>query len=329
MRPLTCLSRSRCTPLTVALASLFVLTGCSHGYAYRPLTPTKAASESETLAEGIAEAEAALADCAGAQLSPSVIHLGCDNAQEVYAARYDAEVEAEACEAIASDVYRGAEIVSGPDLQLPPPSFTYRTTIDTPLGNSLAVVSCSPSADGGLLFLTAFAKGRLDNGFYTRALPTIANEGVPASLVTSLRPDSLEFFGRALPVSGACRLMGARNLSCYPYGQMDWSGFDSLEAAQASSDQRRSASVEVGATVLEDEVVACSFEGIDTTCRKVVYRLPVSRLLTLGASNVLVTYFVEEEVRGHSAQAVCSFYDDQAPEGGLAPLCEEAFELRP
>lgn len=311
------------------IAGLLTLTGCSTGYSYLALTPAEPVTENPARPQDIPTATSALADCSGVQLNEALIHLACDDAQEVYAARYDAEVEPESCQGIASDVYRGSNLVGGPALQLPDPSLTYRADIEasTGMGAVSAVVSCSPAPQGGLLFLTAIGRLQLDRAFYERALPAIAYDGVPASIVGSRRPDSLNFLGRALPVHPSCSLMGARNLSCYPSGQMDWSEFNSLADAQAASERRVQASVSAGATVLEDESVECEFEGVATSCRRVVFRLPISRILTLGASNVLIAYYVAEEVRGQNAQAVCSFYDDQAPEGGLAALCAESFEL--
>ena len=311
------------------LTSLLVLSGCSTGYSYLALSPAAPGAENPARPQDVPAATAVLTDCSGVQLDEALIHLACDDAQEVYAARYDAEIEPESCEGIASDVYRGANLVGGPDLRLPAPSLTYRADIEDPtgLGSVSAVVACSPAPQGGLLFLTAIGGLRLDNAFYERALPAIAYDGVPASVVGSRRPDSLDFFGRALPVHPSCRLIGARNLSCYPSGQMDWSEFGSLADAQAALERRVQASVAAGATVLEDEALECTFEGVATSCRRVVYRMPVSRILTLGASNVLIAYYVAEGVRERNAQAVCSFYDDQAPEGGLAALCAESFEL--
>ena len=303
--------------------------GCSSGYSRLSLDPVEADSEHPARPADVPAATAALAGCAGVRLSESLVHLACADGQEVYASRYDADVEPGSCEGIASNWYQKADLAAGPALRLPAPSLTYRAAVRGGAGPASAVVACSPAPQGGLLFLTAAGVLRPDSAFVSRALPAVAYDGVPAQVLSSRRPDSLDFFGRALLVHPSCELMGARNLACYQSGQMDWSEFGTLADAQAASARRVEGSVAAGATIVEDEAVGCVFEGVATSCRRVTYRMPISgvaRLLTLGASNVLVAYYVAERVRDRNAQAVCSFYDDQAPPGGLAALCAEAFE---
>ena len=318
-------------PVLVSLWALG-LAGCSAGYSYLPVKPAEALAEAEAVRpRGLAPAASLLADCAGVQMSEHLIQVACDNAQEIYVARYDTEASAESCHRIATDVYRGASIAPGPTLRLPPGAIVHR--IDFAMeGEAMApspVVACMPAQRGGLVFLTAQGPVRFDSTFYTEAIPAIAYDGVPEQIITSRTPDSVDFFGRALPVHSSCQLMGPRNLACYPSGQMSWSPFSSMEVAQVTQDRHIQHAVEGKAKVLQDETLPCTFEGVPAQCRRSVYRMPVPRLLTFGASNVLVTYYVSAEVRGQQAQAVCSFYNDQAPEGELAALCAEVLDLAP
>ncbi|MEL6615432.1 MAG: hypothetical protein AAFQ43_06830, partial [Bacteroidota bacterium] len=245
----------------------------------------------------------------------------------VFAARYDAEPTPEAieeaCLAVTAELFEGA-VVQGPSARLPEPWATQTVrTADAEPGGTL--VTCSVAREGGMMVVTA-TPTLAPVGPETHAEP-LAWDGVPAGLVTGPRPDSVAFVGRMLPVRGSCQLMGPQNLSCAPFGQMSWERFSSLDLAQAFETEKVAQLTDLGAEIQSDERVDCTFEGEATTCRRVVLRMPFSRILSLGASNVLIAVYATGEVRGTPSQVVCSYYDDQSPEGVLAPLCREAFAL--
>lgn len=306
------------------LVPLLVLVGCS-GVPTRELPPVYTLNPDRP-AE-VAPATDALADCVGVQTAPYAIELSCLDATVINAIGLNlstAPLElVDSCDRVSKRVMEDVPLVEGPDLQLPHPSLTWRTAQDgSPAAETLVV--CSPYREGGLLYTTASAfAGALPEGL----VESIAWDGVPAPLVTSPWIDDIPFLGRVLPRRGGCRLLGAQNLSCAPNGQMSWERYSSVERAQASEDRKVAELTARGAEVQSDERVPCTFEGEITECRRVVARAPISKLLTLGASNVLVAYYATGEVRGQAAQAVCSFYEDQAPEGGLAYLCREAFTI--
>ena len=305
------------------VASSVLLARCSAGVRPLSLTPEQAAAGDAERPAGVPPAASLLAACVGVQPAGHALHLACADNQQIYAARYDAEAEPASCRRIV-----GEEAAPGPALPLPPGSLTYRTASEVggPAGPS-GVAACVPVAYGGLMLVGVHGLTETDTAFAAQAIPAVVYDGVPYELLVSNRPDSLDFLGRTLLVHPSCRLMGPQNLSCYPAGQMNWAAFATTGDARAVQSRQIQSSIEQGATVLEDEAVACTFEGVRAECRRIVYRLPVSRILTLGATNVLVAYYVTAEVRGRNAQAVCSFYTDQGPEDGLAALCAEAFRV--
>lgn len=308
-----------------ALAAALVLAGCSSGVATLPIS-TYADGNAARPAE-VAPAAEALADCAGLQVAPYVVQFACEDAEVVFAARYDVEPTPEAisdaCLAVTAELFDGA-VLTGPAVRLPEPAATQTVhTSESEHGGSL--VTCSVAREGGMTVVTATpAMAPVDPAAHVEPL---AWDGVPAGIVTGVRPDSVAFVGRMLPLRGNCRLMGPQNLSCAPYGQMSWERFSSVDLARTFEAEKVAQLTRLGGEVRSDEQVECTFEGQATTCRRVVFRAPISRVLTLGASNVLIAVYATGEVRGVPSQVVCSYFDDQSPEGVLAPLCREAFAL--
>ena len=270
--------------------------------------------------------------CSGVALGKGVFELQCRDLHRFYVARYDGSPSSNRCRAIIHRVYRGGTLRDGPRLGLPDSVSTYRLRdlkrrdVAGEVG-STGVAACVPHRDGGLGLLLLQDGLGADSLFTAEVLTTLAYEGVPERRVLSRSPKEVPFLGRALPVHSSCELKGAQNLSCFPNGQMNWGTFSTLDRAQEAQRLQRKASRQSGAEVLADTTVGCMFEEVETQCRRLVYRAPVSKLATLGASNVLIVFYAAARVRGKPSQAVCSFYRDQARSNGLAPLCQEAFEV--
>ena len=271
---------------------------------------------------GIVPIEEALSGCSSGQpIGPSV-QFACPDAQEVHVVRVRGESGDDACRRFVAEMYRADERAG---LSLAGGLPAYANASGGSEGGLVA--ACAPHPVRGML-VAMVGGAPLDTAFVVRTLPAVLREPLPDRLAGPRRPDSLAFFGRWLPVDPVCKPRGVQNLSCFPYGQMDWQAYSSLERAEQALDARvHHTAAERGGKVLADETVACVFEGVVATCRQVTYRLPVSKLLTLGRSNVLIANYVAQTVRGRHALAVCSYYDDQGSTTQPAPLCREAFVL--
>jgi hypothetical protein len=186
---------------------------------------------------------------------------------------------------------------------------------------------CGPHRRGGLGLLLAQPGPGADTTAASEALTALAYHGVPPARVLPRRPEEVPLLGRTLDVHSSCELKGAQNLSCFPNGQMNWGTFSTIERARTAQHRQIEANRRSAKAVLADTTVDCTFEGVDTQCRRLVYRAPASKLATLGASNVLIVFYAVARVRDTPARAVCSFYRDQARASGLAPLCQEVFEV--
>lgn len=91
---------------------------------------------------------------------------------------------------------------------------------------------------------------------------------------------------------------------------MSWGAFSNMTLARTAQQRQIESGREQAKAVLADTTLTCTFEGVAAECRRVTYRAPISKILTLGASNMLVAFYAAAEVRG--GQAACGFYEDQA-----------------
>ena len=166
-----------------------------------------------------------------------------------------------------------------------------------------------------------------DSAYITAALTVLAYDGAPGTSVLSRTPTKMPRLGRTLPVHSSCELRGTQSLSCFPNSQINWATFSTLSRAQEAQRLQVEASRQYADAVLADTTVGCTLEGAETQCRRLVYRAPVSRFATGGASNVLIVFYAADRAHERPVLAVCSFYHDQVQSKGLAPLCGESFEV--
>lgn len=156
---------------------------------------------------------------------------------------------------------------------------------------------------------------------------SILDESIPESVFTSVEVDSIPFAGRYIQLGPVCRWMGPHNMQCPDLGQISWSSFRTMTQARRSAEISRRVTAGRGmGKILEKDSVDVIFEGIETKALRTVYKIKLPRLV-MGGSNVLVIYYVAEEVRGTNVACIMSHYIDQAKEGELPPLIGEVMEL--
>lgn len=156
----------------------------------------------------------------------------------------------------------------------------------------------------------------------------IIEESVPAYVYSEPTTDSINFAGRKIYLGGACRWMGPHNVQCPDYGQISWSEFRTIEDAKNYADLnfRVTAAKGIG-KILESDSVNVIFEGVDTKAFKTKFKFKIPTLV-MGGSNILIIYYLAENIRGKNIACVMSHYTDDVNAKVLAPLLGEVMKLK-
>jgi hypothetical protein len=154
---------------------------------------------------------------------------------------------------------------------------------------------------------------------------------IPGSVYTdhSLAVDSVPFAGRRIGLGSACRWMSPHNVQCPDLGQINWSECRSLERAREIVEAQFAwTAAKTLVKVREREEVDILFEGVPTKAIRSVTKIQVPQVVMMG-SNVLVVYYVVQEVRGRYVACVLSHYTDDVDQpNDLPPLLREVIELK-
>jgi hypothetical protein len=156
----------------------------------------------------------------------------------------------------------------------------------------------------------------------------IVSNTLPKEVFTPMKVDKVQFAGREIQLGAACRWMGVRNLQCPDMGQMNWSEFSSLERAKQMTTGQRAlnASMKMG-EVLEDIEIDILFEGQPTKALKRKLKIQLPQFI-MGGSNILIIYYVTNEVNGRYVSCVLSHYTDDIGAKKLPPLLSEVMQLK-
>lgn len=157
---------------------------------------------------------------------------------------------------------------------------------------------------------------------------SIISGTIPASVYTQPNTDSVSFAGRYIYLGGACRWMSPHNVQCPDFGQISWSTFRNIDDAKKSAETHFLITANKGmGEVLEKDSVIVIFEGIETKALKTKYKIKIPQLI-MGGSNILIIYYVAEEIRSTNIACVMSQYTDNVNAKDLAPLLQEVMELK-
>lgn len=261
-----------------------LLVGCA-GPSRLAVDPSQGSLDAEaTPGRRAASQDSLVQSCSGVMLGKGVFEMQCRDHHRFYVARYDASPSPERCRTVLQRVYDGVTLTEGPSLDLADSTRTYRLAGmgDGGIGpdRSPGLAACGSHRKGGLGLLLAQEGLVFDSLFATQMLTTLAHEGLPGARVLSRTPSEVPFVGRTLPVHSSCELKGAQNLSCFPNGQMNWGAFSTLARAREAQSLQIEGSRRSVEAVLADTTVGCAFEAVETQCRRLVYRAPVSRIAT-------------------------------------------------
>ncbi|NOX48178.1 MAG: hypothetical protein GXO89_14490 [Chlorobi bacterium] len=162
-----------------------------------------------------------------------------------------------------------------------------------------------------------------------RFVKMFLNDEIPESVYAYRQIDSIDFAGRKIALGPACHWMYVHNVQCPDLGQMDWSLHTTLEDAQTASDSKLTMAdnLRMG-DIRSMEEVDVIFEGVETTAKRIRYKIKIPKIV-MGGSNVLIVYYVVVKVRGNYISCVLSHYtDDVKGKNGLSPLLGEVMELK-
>ena len=329
----------------LAVLVLTVATVACSGPAPIALDPAASLMTSADRPADLAPADSLTANCTGVQYDRGQWEIQCLDLNRYFGVRFDKTFSAKSCRAILEATTSNQISSYDPDLfSEVRPSHTFRMKASS-ASNEAAQVSnnmsinnadaenqdafalCVPHREGGLVALMAYPGISLDMDTAVDLMTSIVFDGLSESRLSVSRPETTPLLGRTLDVHSSCKFMGAENLSCFPNGQMDWSRFSSMEIAQQANAMKVEAAKRAAASVLSDTTVTCTFEEVETECRRILYKATRTRIATLGASNRLIALYAVANVRGIPSQATCSFFDDQARSNGLAPLCDVSFDV--
>lgn len=181
--------------------------------------------------------------------------------------------------------------------------------------NKLKVIAFSRAPDRDLEIERLFVESIVENK-------------LAGKIVTSPGIDWIDFAGRRIYLGNVCRWMSPHNVQCPDYGQISWSTFRSYENAKNSvlAHFEITAHRKMG-KVLEKDSVNVLFEGVETMALKIKYKIRIPRLI-MGGSNILIIYYVAEEIRGKNIACVMSQFTDDVNARELAPLLHEVMKLR-
>jgi len=281
----------------------------------------------------LAPSDSLTSECRGVRFEDGQWEVQCLDMMTYIGIRYDADFSRESCRETLDPYGKRVSSLNGEGFSSVSPSYAFRIDaariqrVSDTDAERYSVALCVPHKDGGLALFMGFPVVPVDLETVRETMAAVAFDGMPATRLSPRMPRTTPLLGRSLQVPGTCRFMGAQNLSCYPYGQMDWSRFSSMDRARQVMDMKISAGKEQAASVVTDTTVACTLEGAETTCRRILYKATATRIPTLGASNRLIVYYAAARVRGTPSQVTCSFFDDQAGPNGLAMLCRESFDV--
>lgn len=314
----------------IALIISTAVVGCG-GPPRLALTSSEGMIDSTARPSTLPPSDSLFQKCSAVKFEGGQWQMSCTDLITYFGIRYDATFSKETCR----DVLRQYDQVSEADQEWFPlldQAYTFRITgmsprIKTGTSGVDGLAACIPHREGGVALLVAQRGLTFDRSAATKAITVLAFDGVPDTRTVPRRPSKTPLLGRTLKVAPSCKFMGAQNLSCFPYGQMDWGRFSSLKKARHAQDLKISEARKKASTVLRDTTVQCTFEEVETQCRWMMYEATATKIPTLGASNKLIALYAAADVRGIPAQATCSFFLDQAEPNGLALLCSESFKV--
>lgn len=150
---------------------------------------------------------------------------------------------------------------------------------------------------------------------------------IPDFVYTNIEIDTVDFVGRDLVLGPACRWMSPHNIQCPNLGQMNWAIFDDYNRALQYRDDHLEYTIKRNmVNLINKEEIELYFEGKKTVALRAKIKVKVPQLV-MGGSNVLIVYYVTENIRGKYVSCVLSHYTDDINADSLPPLLGEVLSF--
>ncbi|MEJ0034376.1 MAG: hypothetical protein WDO15_30395 [Bacteroidota bacterium] len=181
----------------------------------------------------------------------------------------------------------------------------------------------------GMIFRSAF---EIDRQFERDFVKLFTTGKIPDDICQKLtETQHINFAGRPIVVKG-CHWMSPNNLQCPYNGQMNWSSFKTMEAAQRELESHfQFINANKKGKVISDEQVAVIFEDQEVMARKLVFDLTgvISALAATTGGKTLTVYMVVAPVRNKFLECVISHWNnDNLDANGLPAIVSGLMTLK-
>lgn len=136
--------------------------------------------------------------------------------------------------------------------------------------------------------------------------------------------DSINFAGKYKYLKYDCNWTNPHCIQCPYKGEINWSECRTMgRATEITATQKASIETKWMGKIVEELDTVVFFEGKETLILKAKYKIKMPKLL-VGGDNVLIVYFITQEIRGKFISCVMSHYESHVlPNGQLPALIRE------
>jgi len=265
----------------------------------------------------------------GVTVGSSHLEFDCGNLNYISIGLFDLDYTNESFNKILKILYPKSKYVEGPFFQLPIEYKSYEV-IDSPKSTSSSdekiFVVITPDTERGLL---TYIYVGVDEDFAKTSISSFGYDGILYKYLVSSNGDSVNVLGKKFWRHRTCKWEGARNISAYPNGQMNWSVYSSLEKANEGLKRQLDGNRKFAKKILSEDSIKVEFLGKSTNA--IALKLETSFSLTenvlLGGTNVLYVYYIATEINGNYVHWVGSFYEGQGSHDKLPALLYQVLKV--
>ncbi len=189
-----------------------------------------------------------------------------------------------------------------------------------------------PNDNNQIMAIGFNSLNKYDKSFERDFAQMIIKNVIPRESFTPMTIDSINFAGRKIKLSNACKWTNINTVQCPYHGEMNWSVHKDFDDAKSTVlNQLLLTKNGKGVKVVSEEIKDIIFEEKPTKAQKIVYDITGINSLLAGMSGgkTLTAYYVAEKVRDNYVSCVLSFWNnDEIKESGLPLLLEQVMKLQ-
>ena len=206
------------------------------------------------------------------------------------------------------------------------------TVIDTSMKDAVrsSIYYLIPNSENETKVITLYTAIKRDTALERFFVKSIISNTIPQEIYIQQVIDSIKFAGRYIVLGPVCQWMNVHSVQCPNLGQINWAEFRQIEGAKEMliAQQNITYDKKMMGKMQKEETIDVIFEGKETKALKRTYKIGVPQLL-MGGSNILIIYYVAQEVRGKYVGCVLSHYSDEVnAKRKLPPLLSEVMKLK-